>query len=130
MYQVKKRDGSIADFNLAKIRDAIVKAFEAESTDYTDDIIDMLALKVTANFASKIKDGVISVEDIQDSVEVILIQAGYADVAKAYILYRKQHTRIREMKSTILDYKKIVDDYLKISLSDQPAQYPVSIERS
>ncbi len=53
-------------------------------------------------------------EDIQDSVEVVLIQAGYGgDVAKAYILYRKQREKLRTMKSTILDYKELVDSYVK-----------------
>ena len=53
-------------------------------------------------------------ESIQDSVENVLVQAGYADVAKAYILYRKQREKIRNMKSTILDYKEIVDSYVKV----------------
>ena len=91
MYQVKKRNGQVIDFNLSKISNAITKAFEAKQKPYNQDIIDMLALKVTADFMDKVADGIISVEDIQDSVETVLIQAGYADVAKAYILYRKQH---------------------------------------
>ncbi len=115
MYQVKKRDGAIADFDLSKITVAIRKAFNALDVEYTDDILDMLSLKVTANFASKIKDGVVSVEDIQDSVEVVLIQAGYVEVAKAYILYRKQHEKLRHVDNTLVDYKKTVDSYLKIS---------------
>ena len=90
MYQVKKRDGKIAEFNLTKISEAIRKAFEARERNYNQDIIDLLALKVTAVFEPKIKDELISVEDIQDSVESVLIQAGYDDVAKGYILYRKQ----------------------------------------
>ena len=103
MYQVKKRDGKIAEFNLAKIGEAIRKAFEAQEKNYNQDIIDMLALKVTAAFEPKIKDGLVSVEDIQDSVESVLIQAGYDDVAKGYILYRKQREKIRNLNSTLLD---------------------------
>ena len=113
MYQVLKRDGKIVDFNLTKINDAIKMAFEAQEKQYHPSVIDFLALKVTADFEPKIKEGVISVEDIQDSVEAVLVQAGYADVAKAYILYRKQREKLRNMKSTILDYKDIVDSYVK-----------------
>ena len=115
MYQVKKRDGKIAEFNLAKIGEAIRKAFEAQEKNYNQDIIDMLALKVTAAFEPKIKDELVSVEDIQDSVESVLIQAGYDDVAKGYILYRKQREKIRNLNSTLLDYKEIVDGYVKVT---------------
>ncbi len=115
MYTVLKRDGKIADFDLKKISNAIKLAFDAQERDYNENIIDFLALKVTANFEPKIKDHHISVEDIQDSVEAVLIQAGYEDVAKAYILYRRQHEKMRAVKSTILDYKEIVDSYVKIS---------------
>ena len=115
MYTVLKRDGKITDFDLKKISNAIKLAFDAQERDYNENIIDFLALKVTANFEPKIKDHHISVEDIQDSVENVLIQAGYEDVAKAYILYRRQHEKMRAVKSTILDYKEIVDSYVKIS---------------
>ena len=113
MYQVRKRDGKIAEFDIAKIADAITKAFDATEKQYTPNIIDFLALKVTANFEPKIVDGLIAVEDIQDSVEQVLGEAGYSDVAKAYILYRRQREKLREMKNTYLDYKNVVDDYLK-----------------
>ena len=112
MYQVLKRDGKVTDFNLSKINDAIRLAFEAQEKQYHPTIIDFLALKVTADFEPKVKEGLIAVEDIQDSVEAVLVQAGYADVAKAYILYRKQREKMRNMKSTILDYKDIVDSYV------------------
>ena len=115
MYKVVKRDGQICDFDLSKITTAITKAFEAQNKQYNPNIIDFIALKVTAHFEPKIKDDLIQVEDIQDSVEVVLSQAGYADVAKAYILYRKQREKIRNMKSTILDYKELVDSYVKLT---------------
>ncbi|MCI6507988.1 MAG: ribonucleoside triphosphate reductase [Bacilli bacterium] len=115
MLQVKKRDGKVVEFNITKIENAIKKAFEAVNKAYSQDIIELLALRVTANFNDKVENGVISVEDIQDSVEVILIQASYVDVAKAYILYRKQHENMRNIKSTILDYKDAVNNYLKIN---------------
>lgn len=113
MFQVLKRDGEIADFNLTKITEAIYKAFKATEKIYTEDIINLLSLRVTADFQSKVKEGQVSVEDIQDSVEHVLEQTGYTDVAKAYILYRKNRERIRNMKSTILDYKEIVNSYVK-----------------
>ena len=106
MYRVVKRDNSVAEFDIKKISEAIIKAFEATEKQYNNSVIDLLALKVTADFEPKIKDGLIAVEDIQDSVEEVLSQAGYADVAKAYILYRKQREKLRNMKSTILDYKE------------------------
>ena len=112
MYTVKKRDGKIVDFDLKKISDAITLAFDAEEKNYNQNVIDFLALKVTADFEPKIKDQHIAVEDIQDSVESVLVQAGYADVAKAYILYRRQREKLRNMKSTILDYKDLVDSYV------------------
>ena len=115
MFQVQKRDGKITEFNIGKISAAISHAFEALEKQYTPSIIDLIALKVTADFEPKIKNDLITVEDIQDSVENVLVQAGYADVAKAYILYRKQREKLRNMKSTILDYKEIVDNYVKIN---------------
>ena len=115
MYQVVKRDGKIASFDISKISTAITKAFEATHMEYNPDIIDLLALRVTADYQDKIHDGKITVEDIQDSVEDILSKAGYADVAKAYILYRKQREKIRNLNSTMLDYKDLVDNYLQIN---------------
>ena len=115
MYQVTKRDGEITEFNLTKISEAIRKAFEAREKEYNQDIIDLLALKVTADFEPKLKEHKIAVEDIQDSVESVLIKAGYADVAKGYILYRKQREKIRNLNSTLLDYKEIVDSYVKVT---------------
>ncbi|MBQ9742636.1 MAG: ribonucleoside triphosphate reductase [Ruminococcus sp.] len=115
MYKVIKRDDKIVDFDLAKISTAIKQAFEATKKDYHDSVIDLLALKVTADFAPKVVDNKIAVEDIQDSVEDVLIQTGYGDVAKAYILYRRQREKLRRVKSTILDYKEIVDNYVNIN---------------
>ncbi|MBQ2894609.1 MAG: ribonucleoside triphosphate reductase, partial [Clostridia bacterium] len=115
MYSVRKRDGKIVEFNLSKISRAITLAFDAKNKAYNEDIIDMLALKVTADFSDKIVDGYITVEDLPDSVETVLIQAGYVDVAKAYILYRKQHEKVRNISETMLNYKSVVDSYLKVA---------------
>lgn len=114
MFQVIKRDGSKTDFTLTKINDAIMKAFTATQMSYNNDIVDLLALRVTADFQDKVKEDAIHVEDIQDSVERVLGQAGYEEVAKAYILYRKQREKMRTMKSTILDYKDVVNSYVKV----------------
>ena len=114
MIQVVKRDGEVAEFSLNKITEAIKKAFRATSKDYNNEILELLSLRVTADFQNKMKDGRISVEEIQDSVEHVLEQTGYTDVAKAYILYRKQREKIRNMNSTILDYKDVVNSYVKV----------------
>lgn len=114
LFQVIKRDGERVDFTLTKINDAIMKAFTATQMQYSNDIVDLLALRVSADFQGKVKDGAVSVEDIQDSVEKVLGQAGYEEVAKAYILYRKQREKMRTMKSTILDYKDVVNSYVKV----------------
>ena len=90
MFQVIKRDGETAEFTIAKIQEAIIKAFDATNVQYHDDIVELLSLRVTAEFQDRVKDGQVHVEDIQDSVEKVLEQAGYAEAAKAFILYRKQ----------------------------------------
>ncbi len=115
MYTVVKRDGKSVAFDLLKISTAIRQAFEACQRHYTPDIIDFLALKVTAQFEPLIENDAISVEHIQDSVESVLIKAGYDDVAKAYIIYRRQREKIRNLSATMVDYKAIVDNYLSIS---------------
>ena len=115
MYRVLKRDGVTVDFDISKISAAIIKAFEALNKNYHPSVINMLALQVSADFEAKIKDNVIAVEDIQDSVEKVLSDAGYADVAKAYILYRKQREKIRNVNSALLNYKDLVDNYLQIN---------------
>ena len=114
MLQVIKRNGETTDFTLTKISDAIIKAFRATDVQYSNDVVDLLTLRVTADFQSKVKDDGIHVEDIQDSVEKVLEQAGYTEAAKAFILYRKQREKLRTMKSTILDYKDVVNSYVKI----------------
>ena len=114
MFSVIKRNGEKADFTLSKVNDAIMKAFNACDMQYNNDIIDLLALRVCADFQGKIKDDCVQIEDVQDSVEKVLEQAGYTDVAKAYILYRKQREKMRTMKSTILDYKDVVNSYVKV----------------
>ena len=115
MYRVVKRDGRIVDFEISKIANAMKKAFDATETNYNQSVIDFLAVMVTADFQPKITDDLIHIEDIQDSVESVLSRGGYENVAKAYILYRKQHENLRAVSDTVLDYKKTVDNYLKIN---------------
>ena len=113
MYTVTKRNGKQVEYNLGKIKTALEKAFIATQTQYNDDILDLLALRVTSDAGRKAKDGTVHVEDIQDSAEKALQEAGYTTAAKAYILYRKNREKLRDVKSTLLDYKTLVDKYLK-----------------
>ena len=115
MYQVLKRDGTTVEFEISKISGAMIKAFDALNKQYHPSVINLLALQVSADFETKIKDGCIAVEDIQDSVEKVLSDAGYNDVAKAYILYRKQREKVRNINSALLNYKDLVDNYLQIN---------------
>lgn len=114
MILVAKRDGAIVEFHLEKISEAIRKAFKATGKFYTEDIVELLSIRVTSDFQGKMKGDQIAVEDIQDSVEKVLEEAGYTDVAKAYILYRKQREKIRNLGKTTLDYKDVVDNYVKV----------------
>ena len=114
MIQVVKRDGETAEFCLKKITEAIKKAFRATGNEFNDEILELISLRVTADFQPRMKDGSISVEEIQDSVEHVLEQTGYTDVAKAYILYRKQREKIRSMNSALLNYKDVVNSYVKV----------------
>ena len=115
MYNVLKRDGKLVAFDISKISSAIKQAFEACGKQYNPDIIDFLALKVTADFEPKIENQTITVENIQDSAETVLIKAGYDDVAKAYIIYRRQREKVRNLTATMVDYKDIVDNYLNVN---------------
>ena len=115
MYKVRKRDGKIVPFEIEKIKNAVMKAFDAENVNIDENVIDFIALKVTASFEPKVKNNIVDVETIQDSVEEVLSQSGYSNVAKAYILYRKLHEKQRNMASTILDYKQVVNSYINVT---------------
>ena len=115
MYKVRNREGKIIPFEIEKIKKAIIRAFEAEKVNYDENVIDFLALKVTAAFEPSIKNNIVDEEVIQDKVEYVLSQAGYFGVAKAYILYRKLHEKQRNMESTILDYKQLVNSYINVT---------------
>lgn len=115
MLTVTKRDGTRVPFDLKKIETAISKAFTAEHQEITTEVLELLALRVTADFNKKIKDDSVSVEDIQDSVEIVLIQAGYVEIARSYMDYRKRHAALRQVKTTSLDFKNVVDNYLRVN---------------
>lgn len=115
MLQVQKRSGDFVPFDLKKIESAIGRAFAAEHKEVTPDVLELLALRVTSNFSNKVKNEIVTVEDIQDSVEVVLIQTGFVDVAKSYMDYRTKRAAIRQVKSTTLDFKNVVDSYLKVA---------------
>ncbi len=108
--KIIKRNGSIESFNQNKITEAIRKALIAcnQSADSAENISD----KVCKTVENQAQEGTISVEEVQDIVERTLMTVGLFNVAKAYILYRAQHEKLREIKSTTLDYKKLVDGYV------------------
>ena len=102
--QIKKRDGSIVSFDINKIIDAICKAgiategnsFKREKAVEVGDIVSQVIDR-------KFKKKVPSVEEIQDIVEISLIAKNYAQIAKAYILYREEHTKLRERQQDIMN---------------------------
>jgi len=109
---VKKRDGRVAQFDIDKIQRAMEKAFEATDSHYNEDIIQLLSLRVVSRFQKDVTDGVIEIETVQDYVERVLEESGFTEVAKAYILYRKQHEKIRDIHKNMLDFSRTVNDYL------------------
>ncbi len=72
MYKVIKRDGELVNFQIEKISAAITKAFDALNKEYHPDVINLISLRVASDFEAKVKDGKVTVEDIQDSVEKVL----------------------------------------------------------
>ena len=114
-YKIKKRNHATVAFDFSKIKNAIQKAFNATRGVGQAEIIELLSLRAIADAEQKIRNGCLGVEDIQDSVEKILSDSGYADVAKAYILYRKQREKMRNASATLINYKELVDNYLRVN---------------
>lgn len=111
--KIKKRDGTLVQFNKQKIFDAILKAEKAVGEDNEQDtniltelVVDRLIEEV------KINPRILNVEEIQDIVERILIKQDKENAAKSYILYRKQREEIRKTRSLFLDVNKVMDTYL------------------
>ena len=114
MKNVIKRNGTNAPFDAGKIENALAKAFLATGEIEARDISTM-SRAIELMVESSLNDADIkvpTVEGIQDTVESTLIKCGYARTAKAYILYRSQHKKMRDTKTTLLDYKKLVDGYI------------------
>jgi ribonucleoside-triphosphate reductase len=109
---IRKRDGKVADFQIDRIQNAIKKAFDATDSNYNEDILQLLALRAVSKFQSKMINNIIDIEEVQDCVERVLEESGFADVAKAYIIYRKQHQNIRELTKDMLNFSSTVNDYL------------------
>ncbi len=101
MHNIKKRNGEIVSFNAKKISDAIQKA-NLESVDETFSANTLAA--ITAEVVEEISvEEVPAVEFIQDTVEKVLIRNNFASTAKAYILYRAEHTKIRQAQGDLMD---------------------------
>ncbi|MGV8145929.1 MAG: ribonucleoside triphosphate reductase [Alkaliphilus sp.] len=109
--KIQKRNGEIVDFTKRKIRDAIFAA--AKSVGGEDEMKAInLANKVSIVINETHSAGIPTVEDIQDVVEKVLIEDGHAKTAKAFILYRKKHEEIREVKNLFMDAEIMVDEYV------------------
>ncbi|HOO74404.1 MAG TPA: ATP cone domain-containing protein, partial [Tepiditoga sp.] len=106
---VKKRNGETVEFAMEKIKKAIEKAFLATETVYTEDILELLSLRAVSKTIQLTSGNILNIEDIQDSVEKVLEESGFTEVAKAYILYRKQHEKIREIDKNMLDFAETVN---------------------
>jgi len=112
--KIRKRDGRLTDYDITKIENAIAKAMMSIGDGEIKDCKKMA--KITELYImERFEDGIPTVEDIQDIVEAVLMKNGYEDVAKAYILYRRDHEKIRNINDTFLDYKATVDKYLKLA---------------
>ena len=112
--KVRKRDGRLVDYDIGKIENAIAKAMISLGDGEIKDCKKMA--KITElNLMEKFEDKIPSVEDVQDIVEKVLMTNGYEDVAKAYILYRRDHEKVRNITNTMMDYKQTVDKYLNLA---------------
>ena len=109
--KVRKRDGTLEDFNTEKIVESIFRS--AQTVGGKDrDIAKRLGTEVFAIIQAQLKSDVLSTEDIGDVVEKVLIERGHARTAKAYILYRKHREELKKIRSTSLEVERIVDSYI------------------
>jgi len=108
--KIRKRDGRLVKFNAEKITNAIARAGEATG-EFDEKAARKLTIRVL-NLAEKLYNGnIITVEDAQDIVEEVLLDSPYRKTAKAYIIYRDQHARLREITQKM--EVDLVDQYLK-----------------
>src|SRR5918994_4344084 len=120
VFKIKKRDGRVVNFDESKIAQAIYKALLATGKanfPLAEELVNKVLKKMTLNSTSFDKSFIPSVEDVQDIVESILIEEGLAETAKAYILYRHERRKIREMKMKVLNKRDLdeVDKSLDIN---------------
>lgn len=104
---VVKRDGREVPFQEEKIVNAITKAFQAVEKTYNDKEIEGIATLVAKQIGLCKDKNVLPVEFIQDKVEKALMACGYYDVAKAYVIYRHERTKVRDMNSRLV--KKVLE---------------------
>ena len=115
MEKIIKRDGRVVDFDISKIETAIVKAMMSLGEGDVRDckkLAKITELELIEQFDDK---KIPTVEDVQDTVEKVLMRNGYENVAKCYILYRRNHEKIRNVKETLMDYKNTVEKYLNLA---------------
>jgi anaerobic ribonucleoside-triphosphate reductase len=112
--QVVKRDGSVVPFDRRRIENAISAAARAVGSGEGRQWAEMLSWAVVGLLEERARAGhAPQVEEIQDTVEEVLIKSGNPQVAKAYILYRQKRAEAREARQMLLDTEKLVDDYLQ-----------------
>lgn len=116
---IRKRDGRTAAFEQGKITDAIAKAFDASSSMQGRDTAEQISDKVVAKIDALEEKGadIPTVEGIQDLVEETLIEEGFVQTAKAYILYRAERSRVRDANSRLIQTLKDIT-FSKASDSD------------
>jgi ribonucleoside-triphosphate reductase (formate) len=113
--RIKKRDGTIVDFTQEKITNAVIKAMASQGVTQNGDaqtVSDIVTYVLEEKFGGYT---IPSVEQIQDTVESVLMRRGYHEVAKSYILYRERHKEIREAKKTGVNLERLVKDYINDS---------------
>src|ERR1700756_4159092 len=98
MLEIKKRNGNLAAFDVSKITRAMEKAFIASSWPYSPELLESLTREIVRRLDERFTEVVPSVENVQDFVELELMQHGFLEVAKHYIVYRYEHAKIREEK--------------------------------
>ena len=114
MDKIIKRDGRVVDFDISKIENAIVKAMVSIGEGDVRDV-KKLAKLTELELLEKFDKNLPTVEDVQDTVERVLMKNGYENVAKCYILYRRDHEKLRNINKSLLDYKNTMDKYLKLN---------------
>jgi len=112
--KIRKRDGSVVPFQESKIAEAIwnaAKAVGGKDKERSNKLSVLLFEQLNKKYGER---EIPDVEDVQDMVEKLLIEEGHAKVAKAYILYRKSHQELRNVKG-LFDTIEVVDDYIGLN---------------